>query len=216
MNETQTIPEIENIVKEIRHIQSEYMLAYGTSEQRELSRRWKAAHRRADDLGFKVRHIGPRGGAKEWIAVPKPSQPGNWIRDDHEKKHNNECTTRAIYFCLDHKVPYWTIRERQNRRAQTRYGIGRCSGWNREEVWGGILSDNGFVKISLPYRRITFGRMAEILSGIDAKVAIHTRGHLAACHSGNVVDDWDSRGKTVDFLYVRAEKAGEVKSALGV
>lgn len=152
-----------------------------------------------------------------WSAKPvrKCDSHGKWIKDEHDKRHNNECTTRAIYFCLNHEIPYWDIREEQNRRARDWYGQGRCYGWNTECIWGGILRDNGFVKIEV-YGRIRQGVLAERLEKVDTRVIVHTNRHLSAVYNGAVVDDWDSRGKVVLALYVKREFVDEVKEILGM
>ena len=206
--------EIDTIVEDINSIQDDYALACGR-ERRELLTRWRDAHHRASLLGFSMKRVGPRGGEKKWKAIPKSAETGGWIMDDHDKRHNNECTTRSIYFCLAHKVDYWTIREMQNARARRVYGRGRCRGWNHERIWGGILADNGFVKMEVS-GRITFGQAAERLAGVDARVLLHSLHHCAACHAGAVVDDWDSRRKIIDMIYVPADKSAEVRQALGI
>lgn len=152
-----------------------------------------------------------------WSASPvrKCDSRGKWVKDEHEKRHNNECTTRAIYFCLNHETPYWDIREEQNRRARDWYGQGRCYGWNTEWIWGGILRDNGFVKIAV-CGRIRQGVLAERLEKVNTRVIVHTNRHLSAVYNGAVVDDWDSRGKIVLALYVKREFVDEVKEILGL
>ena len=140
---------------------------------------------------------------------------GAWIKDEHDKRHNNECTTRAIYFCLNHEIPYWDIREEQNRRARGIYNHGRCYGWNTERVWGALLRDRGFVRLPV-YGRVQNGRLAERLEKIDTRVIVHTNHHLSAVYNGAVVDDWDSRAKIVYAVYVKREFVEAVKEILGL
>jgi len=173
------------------------------------------------ELGYKPRRRWVRNAFgrvfRGWGARPvrRCDSHGKWIKDEHDKRHKNECTTRAIYFCLNHEIPYWDIREEQNRRAREWYGHGRCYGWNTEWVWGGILRDNGFVKIEV-YGRIRQGVLAERLEKVDTRVIVHTNRHLSAIYNGAVYDDWDSRGKIVDAVYVKREFVEAVKEILGL
>ena len=178
--------------------------------------------RRLRELGYKprrrwVRNAFGRVTGGIWSAKPvrKCDSHGKWVKDEHEKRHNNECTPRAIYFCLNHEIPYWDIREEQNRRARDWYGYGRCHGWNTERVWGAILRDNGFVRIAV-YGRVRQGVLAERLEKVDTRVIVHTNRHLSAVYNGAVVDDWDSRGKIVLAVYVKRDFVDEVKEILGL
>jgi hypothetical protein len=103
----------------------------------------------------------------------------------------------------------------QNVKALRKFGRGRCFGWNTETVWGEILGENGFVKLCLS-RGLYSGVLATKLANIDTKVIIHSRRHLSACYKGSVVDDWDSRRKLADAIYVKMEMVEAVRCALGI
>lgn len=200
----------------------------GSPITKEMNTKWSNAIKRIHELGFKPRRKKMCCRVDDelvvrslWVASkkrPRTSQKycaGNWVKDEHEKNHNTECTTRALYFCLNHEIPYQQIRSMQNVKALRKFGRGRCYGWNTESVWGEILGENGFVKLCLS-RGFYSGVLASKLANIDTKVIIHSRHHLSACYKGSVVDDWDSRRKLADAIYVKIEMVEAVKYALGI
>jgi hypothetical protein len=218
--------EINNLINFLNEIQ---MSVYnGSPITKEMNTKWANAVKRIHELGFKPRKKemccevdGRIVGRVLWVASkkrPRTSQKycaGNWVKDEHEKNHNTECTTRALYFCLNHEIPYQQIRSMQNVKALRKFGRGRCFGWNTETVWGEILGENGFVKLCLS-RSFYSGVLATKLANIDTKVIIHSSHHLSACYKGSVVDDWDSRRKLADAIYVKIEMVEAVRCALGM
>ena len=218
--------EIDNLINFLNEIQKS--VYNGNPFTNEMKTNWSNAVNRIHELGFKPRRkkiycvVDGRIVVKIlWTASktrPRTSQKycaGNWVKDEHEKNHNTECTTRAIYFCLNHEIPYQRIRSMQNVKALRKFGRGRCFGWNTEPVWGEILGENGFVKICLG-RGFYSGVLASKLANIDTKVIIHSSHHLSACYKGSVVDDWDSRRKLANAIYVKIEMVEAVRRALGI
>lgn len=218
--------EIDNLFNIINEIQKS--VYNGSPIIEEMNIRWRNAVKRIHELGFKPRRkkiyceVDGRTVVRViWVASkmrPHTSQKycaGDWVKDEHEKNHNSECTTRALYFCLNHEIPYQQIRSIQNVKALKKFGRGRCRGWNTESVWGEILGENGFVKICLS-RGFYSGVLATKLANIDTKVIIHSSHHLSACYKGSVVDDWDSRRKLADAIYVKMEMVEAVRYALGI
>ena len=141
---------------------------------------------------------------------------GEWIVDEHEKNCNSECTTRAIYFCMNHTIPYQQIRDYQNRTSRQFFMTGRCKGWNNMSTVRQVLYDYGFDRVEIPCRRFYSGVLALKLKELDTKVILKTAHHLSACYKGAVVDDWDSRRKKVEEIYVKSEMVENVKYALGL
>lgn len=202
--------ELDELLKTINEIQVRSWLGISPEDKAV----WRTCHRRMSQLGYKTYWSKAVG---KWRMKAKPAVLGQWKVDEHEKNHNSECTTRALFYCLNHAVSYQTIRETQNARARARYHRGRCYGWNTREIWGGILTEHGFKIVKLPvYHKYTFGGLAEKLKGIDTRIVLHTRGHVAVAHLGYVVDDWDSRAKNADFMYVKVDAVDAVLLALGL
>jgi hypothetical protein len=128
--------EINNLFNLINEIQKS--VYNGSPITKEMNAKWANAVKRIHELGFKPRRkkmyceVGGRiVGRVLWVASkkrPHTSQKycaGNWVKDEHEKNHNTECTTRALYFCLNHEIPYQQIRSMQNVKALRKFGRGR-------------------------------------------------------------------------------------------
>ena len=208
------------MLDELNHLQKE-ILIFGTDRKRN---RFRKLSSELSSLGFALirRHddsLGEMFGTY-WEMRKKSDMgdryAGGWITDEHEKNHNSECTTRAIYFCLNHEIPYQQIRELQNRTSRMFFSSGRFRGWNSMKTVRKILEAHGFDRVEIPPRRFYSGVIALKLKELDTKVILKSSGHLSACYRGAVVDDWDSRKKKVEEIYVKSDMVDKVKYSLGI
>lgn len=113
-----------------------------------------------------------------------------------------DCTTRCLSFCLG--IGYTEAKAAQE--AMSKREFGTPSYWNYEHAWGNVLVENGWKKVRLPRKMARFN-LAKATSDFDFPMVTHSSHHVAAMLKGKVIDNWDSQGGRVDFVYVPSSEA---------
>lgn len=138
-----------------------------------------------------------------------------WVKFAPPCDHSNQCTTRALFFCLNENIPYNDIRLEQNYKAKLKYHRGRCYGWNMKSVWETVLTDRDFVKIFLPHQ-IKAYRVAKILGCVNSRILVHANHHCLSVYGSKVYDSWNSTNKKCDYVMCHKNVENDVKYAFGL
>lgn len=117
-----------------------------------------------------------------------------------------DCTTRAISYATN--IPYEEVRREQNTIAW-KTGIA----WNCNRNYSQILKKSGY-KYLIMDKKMTEASVALCLKHIKSPVVLHATRHLSIAHNGEIVDNWDSRGKRVRALYVKKNDVAKVRAVI--
>lgn len=144
----------------------------------------------------------------KWLWKIVDTDNTNWVKFAPPCKFKNQCTTRAIFFCLEEKIPYNNIRKEQERNAYRKYEYG--ARWNTRQGWEPCLINRGYVRIVLKHtiRRDVLARMLKDCG----RILTHSSHHCAAIMNGKVYDSWDSTRGRVDYVLVKKEYKNIVES----
>lgn len=188
---------------------------------------WNRTQREIRELGYRSHAMRVPDG---WLWYVKPAEEAprrqrhfrcEWVKKDvspDEKHLKGNCTTRAMTYCLP-QMTYREIEDEQYRLAAEAKFASRRDGHmvrycrNSRGVWEKVLLKRGYVQFSI--RRPTRAdRVANALSAASEPMVCVSSHHAAVIHGGKVVDSWDSRGKRVQKLIVKAETEQMVRSLL--
>lgn len=144
----------------------------------------------------------------KWIWKIIESDESCWVKFAPPCRFNNQCTTRAIFFCLEENIPYDDIRKEQERNASVYRVFG--ARWNTKRGWEPCLLNRGYVRIVLKHtiRRDVLARMLKDCG----RILTHSSHHCAAIMNGKVYDSWDSTRGRVDYVLVKQEYKNIVES----